>query len=81
MDRLCAVLCLVAQVGLILCDAMDCSPPGSSVHGDSPGKNWSGLPCPSPGDLPNTGIKPRSPALQMDSLPSEPQEDHDYWNG
>ena len=33
---------------------------------------WSGLPRPSPGDLPNTGIKPRSPALQADSLPSEP---------
>ena len=29
---------------------------------------WSGLPCPSPGDLPNPGIKPRSPALQTDSL-------------
>jgi len=36
---------------------------------------WSGLPCPSPGDLPNPGIEPRSPALQADSLPSElPQE-------
>ena len=33
---------------------------------------WSGLPFPSPGDLPNTGIEPRSPALQVDSLPSEP---------
>ena len=35
---------------------------------------WSGLPFPSPGDLPNAGIKPGSPALQTDSLPSEPQE-------
>ena len=35
---------------------------------------WSGLlPCPSPGDLPNPGIEPRSPALQVDSLPSEQQ--------
>ena len=33
---------------------------------------WSGLPFPSPGDLPNPGIKPRSAALQADSLPSEP---------
>ena len=33
---------------------------------------WSGLPCPSPGDLPDPGIKPGSPALQADSLPSEP---------
>ena len=33
---------------------------------------WSGLPCTPPGDLPNPGIEPRSPALQADSLPSEP---------
>ena len=33
---------------------------------------WSGLPFPSPGDLPNPGIKTVSPALQADSLPSEP---------
>ena len=33
---------------------------------------WSGVPFPSPGDLPNPGIKPRFPALQEDSLPSEP---------
>ena len=33
---------------------------------------WSGLPFPSPGDLPDPGIKPRSPALQADTLPSEP---------
>ena len=32
---------------------------------------WSGLPFPSPGDLPNPGIKPSSSALQADSLPSE----------
>ena len=33
---------------------------------------WSGLPCPPPGDLPIPGIEPRSPALKVDSLPSEP---------
>ena len=33
---------------------------------------WSGLPFPSPGDLPNPGIEPRSPTLKADSLPSEP---------
>ena len=33
---------------------------------------WSGLPFPSPGDLPNPGIKPGSPALQTDALTSEP---------
>ena len=34
---------------------------------------WSGLPLPSPGDLPDPGIEPWSPALQADALPSEPQ--------
>ena len=34
---------------------------------------WSGLPFPSPEDLPNPGIEPGSPALQADALPSEPQ--------
>ena len=34
---------------------------------------WSGLPFLSPRDLPNPGIKPRSPALRADSLPAEPQ--------
>ena len=34
---------------------------------------WSGELFPSPGDLPNPGIEPRSPALQADSLPAEPQ--------
>ena len=33
---------------------------------------WSGLPFPSPGDLPDPGIEPGSPALQADALPSEP---------
>ena len=33
---------------------------------------WSGLPFPSPGDLPNQGTEPRSPTLQADSLPPEP---------
>ena len=32
---------------------------------------WSGWPCPPPGDLPDPGIEPRSPALKVDSLPSE----------
>ena len=40
----CAVLCLVAESCQTLCDSMDCSPPGSSVHGDSPGKN-TGVGC------------------------------------
>ena len=39
---------------------------------------WSGLPFPSPGDLPNPGIEPGSPALQADTLPSEPRG-RDYY--
>ena len=35
---------------------------------------WSGLPFPPAGDLPDPGIEPGSPALQADSLPSEPPE-------
>ena len=35
---------------------------------------WSGLPFPSLGDLPNPGIEPGSPAMQADTLPSEPPE-------
>ena len=35
-------------------------------------QSWSGLPFPSPGDLPNPGIEPGSPALYTDTLPSEP---------
>ena len=34
---------------------------------------WGGESFPSPGDLPNPGIEPRSPAMQVDSLPTEPQ--------
>ena len=33
---------------------------------------WSGLPCPIPGNLPDSGIEPTSPAVQVDSLPTEP---------
>ena len=106
-----AVLCLVAQSCPTLWDPMDCSLSGSSVHGDSPGKNTEvgchvllqgifptqgsnpGLlhcrrilyklshqgslrildqvPIPSPGDLPDPGIKLGSPALQVDSSPPE----------
>ena len=39
---------------------------------------WSGLPFPSPGDLPDPGIEPRSPALQADALTSEPVPSSDF---
>ena len=62
---------LVAQSGLTLCDLMDCSQPGNSVHGILQIRILSRLPFPSSGDLPDPGIKPGSPTLQADSLPSE----------
>ena len=69
------VLCLVIQSCLTLYDPMGCSLQGSSVHGGfSRQEWWSGLPCPPPEDLPNPEIKPKSPALQADSLLSEPPE-------
>ena len=102
----------LVQLCPTLCNLMDCSPPGSSVPGDSPGKKtglgchtllhgifptqgsnpgfphfrwilyhlatreaheyWGGQPFPSSGDLPNPGIKTRSLAFQVDSLPGKP---------
>ena len=56
----------VTQSCPTLCDPMDCSPPGSSIHGILEAKYWSGLPCPPPGDLPNPGMEPRFPTLQVD---------------
>ena len=58
----------LAQSGLTLCAPMDCSLPGSSVHGIFFFRQefWNGLPLPSPGDLPSLGIEPASlpsPAL------------------
>ena len=55
------------------CHPMNHSPPGSSVHGILQAEYWSGLPFPSPGNLPHPGIKPGSPTLEADSLLSEPQ--------
>ena len=70
------VLCFhfisVAQSYPMPCDSMDCSLPASSVHGTFIQEYWSGLPFPSPGDLPNPGIELGSPALQANALPSEP---------
>ena len=51
------------QLRPTLCDPMDCSQPGSSVHGILQQGYWSGLPFPSPGHLPDPGIKTASPAL------------------
>ena len=61
----------VAQLCLTLYDPIDCSLPGTSVHGILQVRILEWLLCPW-GDLPNPGIEPRSPALQADSLPAEP---------
>ena len=51
---------------------MDYSPPGASVHGTLQARILEGVAIPSLGELPNLGIEPSSPALQEDSLLSEP---------
>ena len=63
---------LVTQLCPTLCDPMDCSPPGSSVYGILQARRLELVPFPSPRDLSDPGIESRSPALQADSLPSEP---------
>ena len=65
---------LVAQQYLTLCDPMDCMQPARLLCAwDSPGGDAGvGGHSLTPGDRPNPGIKPRAPALQAGSLPSEP---------
>ena len=63
---------LVSQLCLTLCNPMECSLAGSSVHGILQARIVEWLPFPSLGDLPYPGIEPESPALQVSSLPSEP---------
>ena len=62
----------VTQLYPTLCDPTDCSLPGSSVNGILQARILEWVAIPFPGDLPNPGIEPRSPALRADSLPSEP---------
>ena len=61
----------MAQSCLTLCDPMDYSLPGPLSMEFSSQEYWSGLSFPSSGDVPDPGIKPGSPALQADSLPTE----------
>ena len=63
---------LVGQLCLTLCELMDCSPPGSSVYGILQARILEWVAMLFFRDLPKSGIEPRSPALQADSLPSEP---------
>ena len=61
---------LVAWLCPTLCDPME---PARLLSMEfSRQEHWGGLPFPSPGNLPDPGTEPRSPALQADSLPSEP---------
>ena len=62
---------LVAQSCLTLCDPLDYSPKAPLFMGFSRQENWSGSQFPSAGNLPNSGIKSRCPALQAESLPSD----------
>ena len=86
---------LVSKIySLYLCAVLSCSVMSDSLqpHGLKPTRllylwgffkqeYWSGLPWPPPGDLPNPGVKPRSPALWADSLLTEPREAQEYWSG
>ena len=63
---------LVAQLCLTLCSPMDYGLPGSSSMGFPRQEYWSGLPFPAPGDLPNPGTKPVSPALIGRFFTTEP---------
>ena len=64
---------IVTQSCQTFCSPMDYSPRQSPLSvAFSMQEFWSGLPFPSLRDLSNPGIEPRSPALQADSLPSEP---------
>ena len=66
-----AVLCLATLSCLTFCNPLDYSQAPLSMEFSRP-EYYSGLPCPPPGNFPNPGIKPRSPAFQADSLLSEP---------
>ena len=62
---------LVTQLCPTFYNPIDCSAPGSSVHGTLQARILERVAIPPPGDLSNPGIEPMSPALQADSLPSE----------
>ena len=71
---LCAVLCLVTQLCLTICNPIDCSPPGSPVPGDSPGKNTGvGSLSLLQGNFLTQESNQGLSALNMDSLPAGDQ--------
>ena len=62
----------VSQLCLTLCNPVDCGLSVSSIHGILQARILEWVPFTFPGDLSNPGIEPGSPALQTDSLLSEP---------
>ena len=62
----------IVQLCPTLCDPTDVAYQAPPSMGFSRQEYWSGLPLPSPGDLPDPGIEPGSPAFQADALTSEP---------
>ena len=74
----CVCVCVCVSFSVVfntptLCNPMDCHQ-AALFMGFSWQEYWNRLPFPSPGDLPNQGIKPRFTTLQADSLLSEPSE-------
>ena len=68
----CQRACVLIRVSPVLCDPTDVARQAPLSMGFSRPEYWSGLPCPSPGDLPDPGIEPRFPTLQADSVLFEP---------
>ena len=68
----CVCVCVLLRLCPTLCDPVDCTQQAPLSMEFPRQEYWSGLSFPSPGDLLNPGIEPGSPALQADSLPSEP---------
>ena len=68
----CVCVCSFVQSCLTLCDPMTVAPWASLFMRSSRQEYYSGLPFPSPGDLPNPGIKPESPALGGGFFTTEP---------
>ena len=75
-------VCLVAQSCPTLCDPMDCTLPGSSVHGDSPAKN-TGVGCHAflQGIFPTQGLKPDLPHCRRILYQLSHQGSLEYWSG
>ena len=78
LDSICVFVYLLLFSHLVVsdsfCDPIDCSRQAPLSMGFPRKEYWSGLLFPSPGDLPDLGIKPMSPAWQADSLPLSQQE-------